>query len=107
MTAPTSSAAGLSLGEEHIATFREDGFVVVENIIDPDVALAVADRYEALFRGEFETGLLPDEWNWKPGRDSEDLTRQICNAWKSDRLIASVALDAAIGRACAQLGGWP
>ena len=36
-----------------------------------------------------------------------DLTRQICNAWKSDRGIADVVLRPDIGRACARLGGWP
>ena len=36
-----------------------------------------------------------------------DLTRQICNAWKSDRDIARIVLRADLGRACAQLGGWP
>ena len=41
------------------------------------------------------------------GRDSSDLTRQICNAWKSDRGVAQVVLRADIGRACARLGGWP
>ena len=91
---------------EHVKKFRADGFVVVDSIIDPDLAATVAARYEDLFDGRFETGLLPDEWNWKPGRDPRDRTRQICNAWKSDRLIASVVLDPAIGRACAALGGW-
>jgi ectoine hydroxylase-related dioxygenase (phytanoyl-CoA dioxygenase family) len=96
----------VAITEEKIATFRADGFVVVDQIIDPRIAAEVADRYSDLFAGTFETGLLPDEWNWKPGRDPEDRTRQICNAWKSDRLIASVVLDPAIGRACAALGGW-
>ncbi len=40
-------------------------------------------------------------------RDAEDLTRQICNAWKSDRTVAATVLRADIGRACARLGGWP
>ena len=45
------------------------------------------DRFEPLFKGEFETNIEPDEWNWKSGKDPEDATRQICNAWKSDNLI--------------------
>ena len=45
------------------------------------------DRFEPLFRGEFETGIEPDEWNWRFGRDPIDVTRQICNDWKSDGLI--------------------
>lgn len=108
--APTAPAqvppAGLTITQEQVASFHADGFVTVNQIIDPRRAEQVAERYVDLFAGRFETGLLPDEWNWKPGRDPEDRTRQICNAWKSDRLIASVVLDPSIGRACAQLGGW-
>ena len=51
------------------------------------VADKLKDRIEPLFKGEFETGIEPDEWNWKSGRDSNDVTRQICNVWKSDNLI--------------------
>src|ERR1022692_4279383 len=98
--------AGLAITPEQAAAFHADGFVTVDQIIDPGRAEQVAERYADLFAGRFETGLMPDEWNWKPGRDPEDRTRQICNAWKSDRLIASVVLAAGIGRACAQLGGW-
>jgi ectoine hydroxylase-related dioxygenase (phytanoyl-CoA dioxygenase family) len=106
-TAMSGTAAAFQLTDEQVATFHEDGFVIVERIIDPALATEVAGRYEDLFAGRFETGLLPDEWNWKPGRDPEDKTRQICNAWKSDRIIASVVLRGDIGRACARLGGWP
>ena len=59
---------------------------------------AARDRFEPLFSGKFETGLYPDEWNWRRGRDREDLTRQICNAWKSDLTIASLVLRADVGR---------
>ena len=64
-------------------------------------------RFEPLFSGKFETGLYPDEWNWRLGRDREDLTRQICNGWKSDLTIASIVLRRDVGEACARLRGWP
>ena len=94
------------LTDEQTEAFAADGFVVVEQIIDPSLAPG-RSRYEDLFGGRFETGLYPDEWNWRAGRDPDDLTRQICNAWKSDREIARVVLRDDIGRACARLGGWP
>jgi phytanoyl-CoA hydroxylase len=97
----------LEFSEEQTARFQADGFLIVDRIIDPALAVAALDRYEDLFAGTFETGLYPDEWNWRPGRDAPDLTRQICNGWKSDRDIARVVLREDIGRACAQLGGWP
>ncbi len=97
----------ISLTETDIARFREDGFLVVEELIEPDAAMAAAERFAALFRGDFETGLQPDEWNWREGRDDAGLTRQICNGWKADRGVARVVLRAEIGRACARLMGWP
>lgn len=95
------------LSAEEIARFEADGFLILDRFIDPAVAARAAARFEDLFRGRFETGLYPDEWNWQEGRDPPDRTRQICNGWKSDRTIASVVLAAEVGRACATLAGWP
>lgn len=87
--------------------FHEDGFLILERLLEPaEVSLAAA-RFEPLFRGEFETGLYPDEWNWQEGRDPPDRTRQICNGWKADRRIASLVLNTVVGRLCALLAGWP
>jgi len=41
-----------------------------------------------------------------PGRDPEDRTRQLCNAWKSDTLIAAQVLSERTGRLAAQLMGY-
>jgi hypothetical protein len=98
---------GFELSDEQAACFADDGFVIVDRIIDPDLARRALDRYEDLFDGRFETGLYPDEWNWRSGQSPPDLTRQICNAWKSDREVARVVLRPDVGRACARLGGWP
>jgi ectoine hydroxylase-related dioxygenase (phytanoyl-CoA dioxygenase family) len=95
----------LTLGQ--VETFRRDGFLIVPRLIDPAEADRVAARYEAMFRGEFETGIEPDEWNWREGRDAPDRARQICNGWKGDYTVANVALREDTGRACALLAGWP
>jgi phytanoyl-CoA hydroxylase len=97
----------LRLDDGDLERFRADGFIVVDRIIDPATIPDLLASYDALFDGSFETGLRPDEWNWKAGRDAPDLTRQICNGWKSDRAIAATVLGADIGRACAFLGEWP
>ena len=88
-----------------IARFRRDGFLIVERLIEPEAAARLASRFAPLFRGDFETGLYPDEWNWREGRDAGDLTRQICNAWKSDRSVARAVLDPRVGLWCARLLG--
>ena len=99
--------AGFALTEGQRESFARDGFVVVPRIIPPATAACLRERFEPLFRGEFETGLMPDEWNWREGRDADDLTRQICNGWKADRTIAATVLAPDIGKACASLSGWP
>ena len=63
--------------------FQDDGFVIVRNVVDPEKISQIVSRYPLLFKGSFETGVSPDEFNWKFGRDDPSLTRQICNGWKS------------------------
>ncbi|MDD9981310.1 MAG: hypothetical protein OXU81_08150, partial [Gammaproteobacteria bacterium] len=53
-----------------VERFRRDGFLVLERLIAPETAARLASRFAPLFRGEFETGLYPDEWNWREGRDA-------------------------------------
>jgi ectoine hydroxylase-related dioxygenase (phytanoyl-CoA dioxygenase family) len=96
-----------NLTEKHVHDFQHDGFVVVEHILSADEIERTRARFEPLFSGKFETGLYPDEWNWRMGRDREDLTRQICNGWKSDLTIAAIVLREEVGEACARLRGWP
>jgi hypothetical protein len=79
--------------------FRRDGFVVVEDLLPRTLATRLGERFAPLFRGEFETGVWPDEWYWREGMSLPDVTRHMGNTWKCDRTIAGVALSAAIGRA--------
>ena len=88
-------------------SFEADGFVAVDSLIDTSLIEPLGERFERLFRGDFETGTAPDEVNWLQGSSDPTLTRQICNGWKADRLIASVVLDARLGEAVARLAGWP
>lgn len=97
----------IELNRDQIEQFNEDGFLIVEKLIDLDDVERLLERYEPLFRGEFETGVRPDEVNWQEGRDSPELSRQICCGWKADRVISTIVFRADIGRACARLGGWP
>ena len=56
------------------------------------------ERFEAIFREEYETGIRPDEVNWVAGRDPENRTRQICNGWKADTALAEQVLSEHTGR---------
>ena len=89
---------------EQVEAFHRDGFLVVEEGLVPERALELLrERYLRLFDGEYETGIRPDEVNWVPGRDPEDRTRQLCNAWKADNVVAAQVLSERTGQLAAQL----
>ncbi|GIU95732.1 MAG: protein involved in biosynthesis of mitomycin antibiotics/polyketide fumonisin [Gaiellaceae bacterium] len=96
-----------SFTPEQVESFHRDGFLIIEEgLIAPDALEPLRERYLRLFEGDYETGIRPDEVNWVPGRDPEDRTRQLCNAWKSDTLVAAQVLSERIGRLAAQLAGY-
>src|SRR5262245_37330731 len=104
---PTQTDAMASLlTEDHKRRFEADGFLILDRFLDAGMVERLRARIEPLFKGEVETGLYPDEWNWQEGRDRPDRTRQICNGWKSDRTVASVVLSEQVGRCVAELSGW-
>lgn len=89
------------------ASFEKNGFAVVDQLISPPLVEALRQRFDMLFEGQFETGTYPDEWHWRSGISMAHATREICNGWKSDRVVASVALSTALGRLGSTLMGWP
>lgn len=99
--------AAIELSDQQLAAFAEDGFVIVPDVLDNAEILRLRARFEPLFAGDFDTGLQPDEWNWRMGESRADVSRQICNGWKADRTVATAVLRGDIGRAAARLRGWP
>ena len=97
----------IEVSPEQVASFRKQGYVLNESLIDAETIDRARHAFERLFRGEFERGVLPDEVNWQEGTGRADMTRQICNGWKGDRTIAAIVLRADIGKAIATLAGWP
>ena len=63
----------MRLSGEQIARFHEDGFLIVDRLIAPEDAARAATRFEGLFEGEFETGLIPDDFNWGEGVNASRL----------------------------------
>lgn len=88
-------------------SFQADGFLIIdEGFLGPAELAVLRERFGAVFAGEYATGVAPDEVNWKPGRDPEDRTRQICNGWRADDAIAAQVLSERTGRLAAQLMGY-
>tara|TARA_Y100000590_G_C15724813_1_gene1014820 strand:- start:1181 stop:2002 length:822 start_codon:yes stop_codon:yes gene_type:complete len=96
----------LELNNKLIQHFNNDGYLILDTFINLEYLNKLRDKFEPLFKGEFETGVEPDEWNWKSGKDPEDVTRQICNAWKADSLIRKVVCHKIIGETCSSLMNW-
>ncbi|MBV9918575.1 MAG: phytanoyl-CoA dioxygenase family protein [Solirubrobacterales bacterium] len=90
-----------------IETYRRDGFLIVEQFVDPGELELIRERFARVFEHEWETGLAPDEVNYVPGATPPDLTRQLCNVWKADRVLASVVLSDQVGEFAARLAGLP
>jgi ectoine hydroxylase-related dioxygenase (phytanoyl-CoA dioxygenase family) len=80
--------------------------IVKEGLLSDATIDVLRERFAALFEGEYATGISPDEVNWKPGRDPENRTRQICNGWRADDQIAAQVLSEKTGRIAARLGGY-
>jgi ectoine hydroxylase-related dioxygenase (phytanoyl-CoA dioxygenase family) len=97
----------MNLSAHDKARFEEDGYLVVDELINPQKLSVLHQSFDDLFSGIFETGVRPDEVNWQQATGDSSLTRQICNGWKANREIARVVLDAALGQAVAELAGWP
>ena len=102
-----SNGQMLNLNEARKKLFHSDGLILLDRIIDDRMVVALRESFDRIFDGDFETGTLPDEVNWQQGKSDPELARQICNAWKADRKIASVILSAQIGMMVADLMDWP
>jgi ectoine hydroxylase-related dioxygenase (phytanoyl-CoA dioxygenase family) len=100
----TASAPIQTLTTDEVEAFERDGFLIVEEgLVPPDALELLRERFRQLFEGVYETGIKPDEVNWVRGRDPEDRTRQICNGWKADNVVAAQVLSERTGRLTAQL----
>ena len=81
--------------------------ILEEGLVPEELLETLRERFLRLFDGDYETGIKPDEVNWVPGRDPEDRTRQICNGWRADTVVAAQVLSERTGSLAAQLTGWP
>ena len=53
-----------SFNENLLEDFNQNGFLILDKFIDLQYLDKLRKRIEPLFRGEFETAIEPDEWNW-------------------------------------------
>lgn len=78
--------------------YRKNGFILFPSVIPIEVCRVISGRIDLCFRGIFDTLNYPDEWYYREELSRPDITRHMCNVWKSDRGIASIILHEEIGR---------
>jgi ectoine hydroxylase-related dioxygenase (phytanoyl-CoA dioxygenase family) len=95
-----------SISAEQKALFHQQGYLIVDNLLDEAQVSAVIKRCDLLFQTQFETGIYPDEWYGRPGPSQPNATRQMTGLWRCDRILAGITLSSAIARLNASLMGW-
>ena len=45
--------------------FDRKGFVIVKSVVPLSTVTSVCTALDACFKGDFETGIYPDEWHWR------------------------------------------
>ena len=90
-----------------IERYQRDGFLIVERFLEPAELDPIRDHFMRVFEHEWETGLAPDEVNYQPGVTAPELTRQLCNVWKADRVLAGVTLSRRVGEFAVRLAAVP
>ena len=59
--------------------FNKNGFVVFENVLSKNDLNKVRKKYKKIFKGQYETGVVPDKIKWVYGRDKNNIPRSVCN----------------------------
>ena len=59
-----------------------------------------------LFDGVYQTGIYPDEIHWRSGISRSDVTRELCNVWKSSLCVRRIVCSEVIGQLAADLMRW-
>eukprot|EP00903_Cladosiphon_okamuranus_P012519 g11722.t2 len=96
---------GAALGASKVE-LSERGYVKGLRVLDKETVGGLRAALPLLFRGEFDTGVYPDEMHWREGISRQDAPREIVNAWKANRTVAAVVLSEGLGRLAASLAGW-
>lgn len=91
---------------EQIEQFRKDGFLVVENLFPREQIEQLLERFDALYAGEFETGIYPDEWHWNPYLGRSEVAGQMTGVWRCDHTLAKLVMSEKAGQIAATLEGW-
>jgi len=83
--------------------FDQDGFVLVPDVVPPELLERVIPRMEAVMNGDYETGIEPRR-SWYPGSDPTCI-RKIDQVHLSDRTLLELVTLPALGKLAAAVTG--
>ena len=86
------------------AQFEHDGFFIVPSVIPAELLTRVRKRIDAVYAGEYETG-IPPAGGAKINKEPPTKLVKIDNAHRSDRTILELVSHPAIGQWAAALTG--
>lgn len=101
-----ANVATHELTQNQIDFFHLNGYLVIERFLQPTVISSMLQRFMPIFSGDLNTKIYPDEWYGARGMSLPNQTKEICNAWKSDSILASVLLSSQIHSIACQLNDW-
>src|ERR1043165_7370294 len=102
----TLAASKLPDSQKHAAAaqFERDGFFIAPAVIPPELLARVRKRIDAVYAGEYETG-IPPCGNPKGSSTPPTKLVKIDNAHRSDRTVLELVTHPAIGQLAAALTG--
>lgn len=74
--------------------------------LDATTVQRLRDELDELFHGQYHTGVYPDEIHWRQGISREDVTRELCNAWKASLIVRDLVCSEILGSLACQLMDW-
>jgi phytanoyl-CoA hydroxylase len=95
----------VQLSAEQVQQYREDGFLIVDNLLSTDEVGALIEAFDRIFAGDLALVVEPDEYKWQKGRDPEGVQRQIAGIWRSDPIAARQAFFGPHAAIAGQLEG--
>lgn len=72
-----AGGAVVAVSESCRRKLAEGGFVAGLHVLDGATVAGLQTRLPLLFRGEFDTGVFPDEMHWREGISKEDAPREV------------------------------
>ena len=92
--------------KDHDKTFfKNNGYIVFKNFFQKKKLEKACLKIPKIFNGIYDTGISPDKVKWDR-KNKKKIPRQLCNVWKSDKILKKIITDENLAKIAAELMGW-